>query len=163
MMTINELHKRYHKSTGITFSTIYPGCVAESQLFREKRAWFQKLFPVFMKYVTGGYVSMPEAGQRLAAVVDDERCTLSGKYWSWNGGARTVAVKDFSDGGKLKGAGGSGGEMFENLPSAKVRDEVKSRIMWDYSSAITGVTWPKPDVVIESAFAESSVKYNPAL
>ena len=36
MMTINELHKRYHKSTGITFSTMYPGCIAETQLFREK-------------------------------------------------------------------------------------------------------------------------------
>ena len=46
MMTINELHKRYHKSTGITFSTMYPGCIAETQLFRQKRVWFQKLFPV---------------------------------------------------------------------------------------------------------------------
>ena len=54
MMTINELHRRYHKSTGITFSTMYPGCIAETQLFREKRVWFQKLFPLFMKYVTGG-------------------------------------------------------------------------------------------------------------
>ena len=40
MMTINELHKRYHKSTGITFSTMYPGCIAETQLFREKRQWY---------------------------------------------------------------------------------------------------------------------------
>ena len=39
MMTINELHRRYHKSTGITFSTMYPGCIAETQLFREKRDW----------------------------------------------------------------------------------------------------------------------------
>ena len=54
MMTINELHRRYHQSTGITFSTMYPGCIAETQLFREKRDWFRKLFPVFMKYVTGG-------------------------------------------------------------------------------------------------------------
>ena len=27
--------------------------------------WFRKLFPVFMKYVTGGYVSEDEAGERL--------------------------------------------------------------------------------------------------
>ena len=68
MQTILELHERYHKSTGITFSTMYPGCIAETQLFREKRLWFRKFFPVFMKYVTGGYVSEPEAGERLAQV-----------------------------------------------------------------------------------------------
>ena len=73
-----------------------------------------------MKYVTGGYVSQNEAGERLAAVVDDPRCKVSGQYWSWNGGARTVAFKDFADGGNLKGAGGSGGDLFSNLPSAKV-------------------------------------------
>ena len=31
-------------------------------------------------------------------VVDDSRCTTSGKYWGWNGGAQTIALKDFSDG-----------------------------------------------------------------
>lgn len=25
MMTVLELHRKYHKSTGITFSTMYPG------------------------------------------------------------------------------------------------------------------------------------------
>ena len=54
MMTVNELHKRYHASTGITFSSMYPGCIAETQLFREKRGWFRFIFPLFMKYVTGG-------------------------------------------------------------------------------------------------------------
>ena len=57
MMTVLELHKRYHDSTGITFSSMYPGCIAESNLFREKREWFRTIFPLFMKYVTGGYVS----------------------------------------------------------------------------------------------------------
>lgn len=57
MMTVNELHKRYHASTGITFSSMYPGCIAETQLFREKRGWFRFIFPLFMKYVTGGEMS----------------------------------------------------------------------------------------------------------
>ena len=39
---------------GIAFSSICPGCIAESPLFREKRKWFRKYFPVFMKYITGG-------------------------------------------------------------------------------------------------------------
>ena len=46
--------------------------LAETNLFREKRQWFRELFPLFMKYVTGGYVSELEAGERLAQV-DDRR------------------------------------------------------------------------------------------
>lgn len=143
MMTINELHKRYHASTGITFSSLYPGCIATTQLFREKRQWFRKLFPLFMKYVTGGFVSEEEAGQRLAQVVTDPRAKKSGVYWSWNGGARTVAFIDPRT-GKLTGAGGSGGDLFENKYSPAVTNEKASKLMWEYSTKITGVTWPAP-------------------
>eukprot|EP01041_Mallomonas_annulata_P002287 gene2287-4449_t len=141
MMTVSELDERFHKSTGITFSSLYPGCIATTQLFREKRTWFRKLFPVFMKYVTGGFVSEEEAGQRLAQVVTDPRCKKSGIYWSWNGGARTVAYIDPKT-RQLTGAGGSGGDLFENTPSSKVADKTKSKLMWDYSTKITGVRWP---------------------
>jgi len=41
-----------------------------------------------------------------------------------------------------KGAGGAGGEIFENQPSAKVRNEVDAQKMWDASTKIVGVTWP---------------------
>ena len=43
MMTVSELHRRYHDSTGIAFSSMYPGCIAETALFREKRPWFRKV------------------------------------------------------------------------------------------------------------------------
>lgn len=36
MMTSNILHEKYNRGTGIAFSSIYPGCIAESPLFREK-------------------------------------------------------------------------------------------------------------------------------
>ena len=36
MMLSNILHDKYNKQTGIAFSSIYPGCIAESPLFREK-------------------------------------------------------------------------------------------------------------------------------
>ena len=117
MMFANMLHEKYHRGTGISFSSIYPGCIAESPLFREKvcnsftifafltslyilkltkfiydcskqRPWFRKYFPVFMKYITGGFVGEEEAGQRLYQVIVDPRCTRSGVYWSWNGGPR---------------------------------------------------------------------------
>ena len=170
---------------GITFSSLYPGCIAETPLFREKRPWFQKLFPLFMKYVTGGYVSMPESGERLAQVpfpssfpffpffsffhtslflptpplvfpfflsspacppacpkvVSDPVCSKSGIYWSWNGGAKTVAfVNPLTN--KLEGAGGSGGEIFENDQSSQVTDIAKQDKMWELSSKLVGCEWP---------------------
>ncbi|GMI14876.1 hypothetical protein TrVE_jg6028 [Triparma verrucosa] len=138
MMTVSELHRRYHKSTGITFASMYPGCIAETQLFREKRQWFRKIFPLFMKYVTGGYVGEQEAGQRLAQVVDDPICSKSGVYWSWNGGAQTVGRYDKS--GKPKGAGGSGGEIFENQQSDAVQDRETAMKMFDLSYDLAGIS-----------------------
>ena len=138
MMTVSELNDRYHESTGITFSSMYPGCIAETALFREKRPWFRKAFPWFMKYVTGGYVSEQEAGERLAQVIDDPICAKSGVYWSWNGGAKTVGRWDES--GKPKGAGGAGGEIFENEQSGAVRDKGMAMRMWDASVNAVGLT-----------------------
>jgi len=144
MQTILQLHERYHESTGITFSTMYPGCIAETNLFREKRLWFRKFFPVFMKYVTGGYVSEPEAGERLAQCVWDERCKESGKYWSWNGAAQRVGVYSSKD-GYVKGAGGGGGgteALFPNNPSPDVQNPAKATRMFELSTEITGAQWP---------------------
>jgi len=138
MMTVSELHNRYHESTGIVFSSMYPGCIAETQLFREKRPWFRKAFPWFMKYITGGYVGMQEAGERLAQVIDDPNCDKSNVYWSWNGGAKQVGR--WSKDGKPKGAGGSGGEIFENDQSDAVRDPEMAIRVWDTSAKAVGLT-----------------------
>ena len=138
MMTVSELHRRYHKSTGIVFSSMYPGCIAETALFREKRGWFRKAFPWFMKYVTGGYVGEQEAGDRLAQVIDDPFCTKSGVYWSWNGGAQTVGR--WSPDGKPRGAGGSGGEIFENTQSTAVRDAEMAKKVWELSKKAVGLS-----------------------
>lgn len=138
MMTVSQLHERYHESTGIVFSSMYPGCIAETALFREKRQWFRKGFPWFMKYVTGGYVGETEAGERLAQVIDDPACNKSNVYWSWNGGAQQVGR--WSEDGKPKGAGGAGGEIFENEQSDAVRDPVTSARMWELSVEAVGLT-----------------------
>jgi hypothetical protein len=63
-----------------------------------------------MKYITKGFVSEMEAGERLAEVVGSDICKKSGVYWSWNGGGTITK-------GGVAGAGGSGGEIFENQPS----------------------------------------------
>lgn len=138
MMTVLELDRRYHDATGIVFSSMYPGCIAETNLFREKREWFRKLFPAFMKYVTGGYVGETEAGERLAQVIDDPKCNKSGVYWSWNGSAKSVGR--WSKDGKPRGAGGSGGEIFENDQSDAVTNVEQSRKMWNLSRKLVGLT-----------------------
>jgi len=91
-----------------------------------------------MKYVTGGYVGQEEAGQRLAQCVDDPICSKSGVYWSWNGGAQNVGR--YSADGKPRGAGGSGGEIFENEQSVAVRDLQTAMNVWDVSVKMSGLT-----------------------
>lgn len=91
-----------------------------------------------MKYVTGGYVGEIEAGERLAQVVDDPQCLKSNVYWSWNGGAKQVGR--WSADGKPRGAGGSGGEIFENDQSDAVRDPAMARRVWDASVQAVGLT-----------------------
>ena len=147
MMLANMLHDKYHKQTGISFSSIYPGCIAESPLFREKRPWFRKYFPVFMKYITGGFVGEEEAGMRLFQVAHDPRCSKSGVYWSWNGGPREGrGAEALEKGGQIAGAGGAGGgwdSIFENDQSDKVLDAEKAAALWKYSTIVTGSEWPE--------------------
>jgi light-dependent protochlorophyllide reductase len=146
MMLSNTLHAKYNKLTGIAFSSIYPGCIAESPLFREKRPWFRKYFPVFMKFITGGFVGEEEAGQRLFQVAHDPRCSKSGVYWSWNGGPREGrGLEALEKGGQISGSGGAGGgwdSIFENDQSAKVLDMELAMDLFKYSSEITGAEWP---------------------
>jgi len=146
MMISNVLHAKYHKLSGVAFSSIYPGCIAESPLFREKRKWFRKYFPIFMKFITGGFVSEQEAGQRLFQVVHDPRCSKSGVYWSWNGGPReNRGVEAIEKEGQITGGGGAGGgwdSIFENDQSAKVNDIEQGLKLFNLSSEIVGAEWP---------------------
>ena len=146
MMTSNMLHDRYHRQTGISFSSIYPGCIAESPLFREKRPWFRKYFPIFMKFITGGFVGEEEAGMRLFQVAHDPRCSKSGVYWSWNGGPREGRGEAaLENDGQIMGGGGAGGgwdSIYENDQSDKVLDKELSAELWKYTTMITGAEWP---------------------
>jgi len=146
MMLSNTLHAKYNKLTGVAFSSIYPGCIAESPLFREKRGWFRQYFPVFMKFITGGFVGEEEAGQRLFQVAHDPRCGKSGVYWSWNGGPREGrGAEALEKGGQISGGGGAGGgwnSIFENDQSAKVLDMELAMNLFKYSTEVTKAEWP---------------------
>jgi len=126
MMTVREMHRRFHSETGVVFHSIYPGCIAETNLFREKRQWFRDIFPVFMKGI-GAYVSEDEAGQRLAQTIFDPECAKSGVYWSWNGNAKKFG------GGNAGGGGGGEVAIFENEFSGMITDETKGKLAYDYS------------------------------
>ena len=147
MMMSNFLHAKFNRSHGITFSSIYPGCIAETPLFREKRAWFRKYFPVFMKYITGGYVGVEEAGQRLFQVAHDPRCSKSGVYWSWNGGPREGrGAAALEKGGQISGGGGAGGgwdSIYINDQSDKVNNLELCVELFRSATKITGAEWPE--------------------
>jgi protochlorophyllide reductase len=121
VLTMRELHRRYHDSTGITFSSLYPGCVADTPLFRNHYPLFQKIFPWFQKNVTGGYVSQELAGERVAMVVADPEYKQSGAYWSWGNRQK----KD--------------GKSFVQKVSPQARDDEKGDRMWDLSAKLVGI------------------------
>lgn len=121
ILTMRELHRRYHESTGITFTSLYPGCVAETPLFRNHYPLFQRLFPLFQKYITGGYVSQDLAGERVAAVVADPEYRQSGVYWSWGNRQKKE------------------GKSFVQKVSPQARDDGKAERMWDLSARLVGV------------------------
>jgi len=164
MMLSNTLHTKFNKISGVSFSSIYPGCIAESPLFREKRKSFRKYFPVFMKYITGGFVSEVEAGQRLFQVVDDPRCSKSGVYWSWNGGPREDrGLQALEKGGQISGGGGAGGgwdSIYENDQSSKVNNMELGIDLFRSANKITGAEWPFGKQVIPTLDYFGSISKN---
>ncbi|MFN4270947.1 MAG: protochlorophyllide reductase [Thermosynechococcus sp.] len=121
MLTARELHRCFHDSTGIVFSSLYPGCVADTPLFRNHFPLFQKLFPLFQKYITGGYVTQELAGERVAMVVADPEFRQSGVHWSW--------------GNRQK----EGRKAFVQELSAEGSDEQKARRLWELSEKLVGL------------------------
>ncbi len=121
VLTMKELHRRYHQSTGITFNALYPGCVATSGLFRESPRLFQVIFPVFQRYITGGFVSEEQAGDRLAKVATGADYRQSGVYWSWGNRQK----KD--------------GQSFIKEVSSEASDEDKARRLWELSAKLVGL------------------------
>jgi protochlorophyllide reductase len=121
VLTMRELHRRYHNTTGIIFSSLYPGCVADTPLFRNHYPLFQKVFPWFQKNITGGYVSQELAGERVADLVTEPEYKESGIYWSW--------------GNRQK----EGRKSFAQTVSPQARDDEKAERMWDLSAKLVGL------------------------
>ena len=121
MLTMRELHDRYHQSTGIIFNALYPGCVAETGLFRNHYSLFQTIFPWFQKNITGGYVTEELAGERVAKVVADPKFNQSGVYYSWGNRQqedRTAFQQEISD---------------------EAMDDNKGKRLWELSEKLVGM------------------------
>jgi protochlorophyllide reductase len=121
MITTQELHRRLHGETGITFTSLYPGCVADTPLFRNTPKAFQTIFPWFQKNITGGYVSQALAGERVADVVANPDFAESGVHWSWGNRQK----KD--------------GQQFSQELSDKATDPDTARRVWDLSMQLVGL------------------------
>mgnify|MGYP001197514600 CR=1 FL=1 len=120
MITTQELHRRF-KDSSIIFSSLYPGCVANTKLFRNTPKIFQFLFPWFQKLITGGFVSQSLAGERVAKVVSDPEFGISGVHWSW--GNRQKRNR----------------QQFSQELSERVTDPVTSKKVWDLSMELVGI------------------------
>ena len=120
MITTQELHRRF-KSSPIVFSSLYPGCVANTKLFRNTPRIFQFLFPWFQKLVTGGFVSESLAGERVARVVADPQFGISGVHWSWGNRQRKNR------------------QQFSQELSDRVTDPMTSNRVWDLSMKLVGL------------------------
>ncbi|CAN0107879.1 unnamed protein product [Discosporangium mesarthrocarpum] len=119
VLMMRELDKRF-SGEGMVSSALFPGCIAESPLFREKRGWFRTLFPLFQKYVTKQFVSTEEAGRRVADVVSLPEFSQSGTYWRWNGQNAEATAR-------------------ENVVSDEAMDEERCKSLWDISSQLVGI------------------------
>ncbi len=120
MITIQELHRRY-KDSPVLFSSLYPGCVANTKLFRNTPKIFQWLFPWFQRLITGGYVSEKLAGERVAKVVSDPAFGMSGVHWSWGNRQRKNR------------------QQFAQELSNRITDPKTSKSMWDLSMQLVGL------------------------
>ncbi len=94
MVTVQELSKRYSKER-IIINSLYPGCVANTKLFRDTPWLFRILFPIFQKFITKGYVSQRLAGERVAQVATYKEYAKPAVHWSW-GNRQKLGRKAFS-------------------------------------------------------------------
>ncbi len=121
MIMNREFHKRWG-DTGIVFNTLYPGCVADTALFRDTPQAFRTIFPWFQKNITKGYVSQPLAGDRTAQVIADPAfASQSGVHWSW--------------GNRQK----EGSMPFAQPLSARGTNEARNERLWDLTLKAVGL------------------------
>ena len=120
MVTVQELSKLYPKDR-IVINSLYPGCVADTNLFRDTPWLFRFLFPIFQKFITKGYVSQRLAGERVARVASLKEYSKPGVHWSW--------------GNRQK----SGREAFSQKLSKRIIDSQISKQTYELTRKLVGL------------------------
>jgi len=163
MLTMREFHRRYAAETGVVFSSLYPGCIADTQLFRNHFELFRQIFPKFQKYVTKGefrsvvldvlillthsltpitpltppYATPPPLPSRPIT-------HRSAGYVSQpEAGKRLASVatdpKYTTSEAYWSWEGEDAGGAFVNTPSAEVQDGNKGERLWELSEKLVGI------------------------
>ena len=120
MITAQELSKRFTPDKLIS-NSLYPGCVAKTKLFRNTPWIFRLLFPLFQKFITGGYVSERLAGRRVALVATNEEYARTGVHWSWGNRQQ------------------SGKKVFSQKLSQRIIDPHTSSRVWKLTKKLVGL------------------------
>ena len=120
MVTVQELSKRYSKEK-IIVNSLYPGCVADTNLFRDTPWLFRLLFPIFQKFITKGYVSQRLAGERVAQVATYKEYAKPAVHWSW--------------GNRQK----KGRKAFSQKLSKRIIDSKTSQLTYDLTKKLVGL------------------------
>jgi len=120
MITVQEMAKRFPREKLIC-NSLYPGCVANTKLFRDTPWIFRKLFPIFQRFITRGYVSERLAGERVALIATGKEFSQSGVHWSW--------------GNRQK----SGRQAFSQNLSDRIIDPYTSKRLWELSKSLVGL------------------------
>ena len=121
MIISRELHRRSHEESGIVFSTLYPGCVADTALSCVTPRAFETIFPWFQKNITEGYFTQALAGQRVAQVAADEAFARSGVHYSWGNRQQ------------------EGRQAFAQPLSVKASDAARASRLWSLSERLVGL------------------------
>ena len=120
MVTVQELSKRYPVEK-IIVNSLYPGCVADTKLFRDTPWLFRFLFPIFQKFITKGYVSQRLAGERVAQVATYKGFAKPSVHWSW--------------GNRQK----NGRKAFSQKLSKRIIDKKTSQETYDLTKKLVGL------------------------
>ena len=120
MITVQELSKKFSNKELIC-NSLYPGCVANTKLFRDTPWLFRILFPIFQKFITGGFVTEELAGERVAFIASNERFIQSGVHWSWGNRQKT------------------GRKAFSQKLSQRIVNPVISNRVWELSKKLVGL------------------------
>ena len=120
MITVQEIAKRFSNEK-IICNSLYPGCVANTKLFRNTPWIFRIFFPIFQRFITRGYVSERLAGERVALIATGEEFTQSGVHWSWGNRQKLV------------------GKVFSQKLSKRIIDSQLSQKTWDLSMKLVGL------------------------